>query len=404
MYSPYFYILSLIGLFLSLWFLKKQAKDIFVFSTLSPYARPRVGKYFPSLLMQAARFLVEEPQQYIERSPVNILQALEAITSQMDADIQRRAAQAIVDNIRTVADTDEAAAARALLTVINVAEQGSMLQQRALMIRPDIINSLAETNPLQAVMLAQKGIISGEVDNEMSEKLNNQSCELALRHLKTAFYTEPVGAAHAACNIALKTTGQARESALWMLLSQTMNITSVDFESGHAAVEQVVLLSNVGSQLHGSAVAMWDWHMRQILAQDPEELIGKMFYGFGISKANAENKLDLYEHGFDYLLKNPIVIKAYSDKIVRVSLGIGLRTGQYTTLYQKAVDVWTAALKELCQRDLRAALQEASQAMTFTAPGSQFERQAQMACCYLKRMEDDIVGRAHMVFGEEYAH
>jgi hypothetical protein len=344
---------------------------------------------------------MEEPQGYIERHPLRMMQALEAMADDPDAEVRRKATQAIVDNIRAVSRLDEGMAARALLTVINKSDDGSLTQHRALTMRPGIIDSLASTDSVQAVLLAQKGIQAEDLEGE----LTRQSCELSLKHLDSAFMIEPVIAAHAACNIARKTAGDMRDRALWMLLSHVGIVTQADFDSGHAAAEQAVLLGTIGTPLYQSALGMWEWHIGQIMAHNPAELVGKIFYGFSISTANGPNKLDLYEHGFNFLLCNPAIFKEYAEKIVRVSLGIGLRTSQVTNLHQKTVEVWLAALQQLSRQNLRQAIQAANEAMTFTPPGSQFERQAQMACCYLKRLDDDITTGVNMVYTENsYAH
>ena len=393
--SSIFWIMpTLLGLAMLGWVLKSEVKDLFVFSA---FARPFIPRHFPFLVDHASHLLTNESEDYMERYPLKSITALERITGSEDGNLSRKAIKAIIDNIEAVAAFDEGAAARALLTVINKCEPGSLTQHRALAARPGIIDSLGDSDPVQALLLAQKGISADETDDE----LNRQSCDLALRHLTSAFNSEPVIAAHAACNIARKTTGAAREKALWTLLSKLSAVTESDFESGHAAAEQSVLLSVTGSPLHQAALGMWEWHIKKVMVDSPADLISKMFYGFGITTAKSENKLNLYEHGFDFLLRNTGIIKEYPEKVVTVSLNIGLRSSQETILHNKSVEVWTVALRELCRRDLRLAIQSANQAMTFTAPGSQFERQAQLASVYLRRMDDDIAGRAHMIFNED---
>jgi hypothetical protein len=310
--------------------------------------------------------------------------------------LRYKAMQGIVDNIHAVTALDEGVAASALLTVINKSDSSSSTHHRALLIRPGVIDRLAESNPVQAVQLAQKGIVI----EEAGERLHTQSCELALKHLNNAFGLEPIIAAHAACNIARKTQGETRESALWMLLSHMNGVTEADFESGHAACEQAVLLSTIDTPQHQAALGMWEWHIHHVLAHNPATLIDNIFYGFGISTAPEPNKSNLYEHGFEFLQLHPEIIKDHAEEIVKISLCIGLRTNQLTRLYQKTVEIWTTALQELCGQNLHLAIQAANDAMTFTAPGSHFERQAQMAYSQMRRLEDDITSRMTTVFGQ----
>jgi hypothetical protein len=389
--SAYWLIPIALGLFLLCWLLKGEAKDAFVLSTFS---RPRLSRYLPYLYKRASRLLIEKPEAYIERHPVKVVRGLQTIASDMNSQFRDKAMLAIVDNIDTVAALDEGEAAKALLTVINKSDSSSLTHNRALIMRPGIIDNLAMSDPVQAVLLAQKGIVAGEA----GEELYNQSCALALKHLDSAFAIEPLIAAHAACNIAAKTQAETRESAIWLLLSHINIITRADFESGHAASEQAVLLGALDTPLHKAALNMWEWHIQQILHDAPLEVISKMFYGFRISTAPGPNKWTLYEHGFDFLLKNPAIIKEWPEDVIKVSLSIGLRAHLPIGVQKKTVQVWTAALKELCARDLGLALRAANEAMTYTAPGSPFERQAQAAYWHLKRIDDQAASDAVPVF------
>jgi hypothetical protein len=393
MSSTYWLVLSALGLFFLVWSVKDEVKNLLVLATFS---KPDLFKYVPYLANRATRLLIEEPQDYIERHPVRIVRSLEAIAGSRDLDLRYRAMQAIVENIGAVAQRDEGAAAAALLTVLNSSDRESAAHHRALLIRPGIIDSLAESDPLQAVQLALRGIAVDDAGDE----IHRQSCELALRHLDHAFGVEPVAAAHVACGVARKTHGKTREKALWMLMAHMNVVTGSDFESGHAAAEQAALLSDTGTPIHQAAMGMWDWHIQRVLMNNPQRFIDTLFYGFGISTGQEPNKSILYEHGFDFLTAHPLLLKEYPGDILRISLGIGLRTPQTAHLYQKAVEVWTMALQELCRQDLHLAIQAATSAMTFTAPGSQFERQAQMAYTQLRRLDDDIAQRAETVFGE----
>ena len=393
MSSPYWLIPCAIGLALLFWLIKSELKDLMVFTTFS---KPDLFRHLPYLYRHASQFLVENPSGYIERRPVKIVRTLETIADSQDLRLRYRAMQAIVDNIEAVAELDEGAAATALLTVINKSDHSSSTHHRALLIRPGIIDNLATTDPVKAVQLAQKGIVS----EEAGERIYIQSCELALRHLNNAFAVEPIVAAHAACNIARKTQGETRENALWMLLSHMNMISAADFESGHAAAEQAVLLGALETPMHQAALGMWEWHIQHVLRNNPGVLIDKIFYGFGISTASAANKANLYEHGFDFLTRHPEIVKQHAEEIVKVSLCIGLRTNQNTPLYHKTVEMWTLALQDLCSQNLHVALQAANDAMTFTAPGSHFERQAQMAYCQLRRLEDEVQHGSQTMFSE----
>ena len=395
--SVYWLIPIFLGLFLLGWLAKSEAKDFFV---LTAFSKPRLFQHLPFLYNRASRLVVENPHGYIERHPVKIVHGLQTIAHGTDVKMRDKAMRAIVDNIGLVAHYDEGEAAKALLTVIHQSDSSSVTHHRALILRPNIIDNLAESDPVQAVLLAQKGISTVREGNECVEELHNQSCALALKHLDRAFNIEPVIAAHAACNIARRTQAETRESAIWLMLSHMNTITGTDFESGHAAAEQAVLLGAPDTPLHKSALGMWEWHIKQILAANSADLISKIFYGFAISTAPGPNKWEMYEQGFDFLTKNPAIIKDRPLEVLKVSLSIGMRADQTPRLRQKTVETWTAALKELCAQDLHLAIRAANEAMTYTAPGSPFERQAQAAYWHLKRMDDNIANHAQPVFSE----